>query len=372
MLISNMSYNLNQSLNRMEKLQFQSTGKKFRVPSDDPIGSSKALRLRTDLAKIGQYTRNVDDARSWMKETELAMEEINEILHRANELTNQAATETYSEDDLIKMKQEFTEMKDAVIQIANTSYGGRSIFTGYKTEEKLLDDDGNYLINLFPDRFDYLDESNPSNIEEKSGKIIYENGAYKVMGESGLEIGTYENGEISLASDYKLKKVYDGRVEYRTGQEETVSVNTLGYNIFGTVKKTGDGETGLEKHREPDYKTPAVQGEKAYVIKLFDELEEALSNRDTKRLEDGLKDIQDTRANILSEVSKVGAKVNRVNITSEKLEDQNLNMRDLLSQVEDVSIPETYMKLMLEKNVYNASLSIGAQIIQPSLADFIR
>ncbi len=68
MLVNNMVYNLNQNLKVLEKLQYQkATGKKFRVPSDDPIGVSKSLKFNTDLSKLEQYNRNVEDALSCPK-----------------------------------------------------------------------------------------------------------------------------------------------------------------------------------------------------------------------------------------------------------------------------------------------------------------
>ena len=373
MLIGNMSYNLNQTLNRMEKLQYQSTGKKFRVPSDDPIGSSKALRIRTNLSKLSQYKRNVEDARSWMNETEGALNEINEILHRANELTNQAATETYSEDDLEKMKQEMAELRKSLIKVANTTYSDRSIFTGYKTESKLLDDDGNYIVGLEAEYKIDIKDINGESLGTKDiefsqfGDAYYleEGQAVPILKDDGSVLTKEDLEDPKNLKDLNIKE-YTGVVQYKTGQEETVDVNSLGHKIFGRVDKTEN------KTSSPDYLTPTKAGEKAYLIQMFDEIETALEDRDTLRLQEGLEDIKNARGNILSEIAKVGTKVSRLNITEEKLEDQTVNSTELLSQVEDSNIPEVYMQLMLEKNVYNASLSIGAQIIQPSLADFIR
>lgn len=148
MLVSNMTYNLNGTMKRLERLQYEnSVGKKFRVPSDDPIGASKSLKFNTDISKVQQYSRNVKDAESWMKETEGALKEINEILHRANELTVQAANDTNGAD-LDKIAQEIKELKGHLIQVGNSNYAGRSLFTGFKTNENLLDDEGKYVVDL--------------------------------------------------------------------------------------------------------------------------------------------------------------------------------------------------------------------------------
>lgn len=307
MLISNMTYNLNNSMRRQELLQYQtSTGKKFRIPSDDPIGASKSLKFNTDLSKLEQYKRNAEDAQSWMKETEMALTEINNILHRANHLTVQASTQTNSPDDLKKIKAEISELKGHLIQIGNTTYAGRSIFTGYKTDKNLLNEDGTYNVSL--------------------PEIV----------------GGAAQGE---------------RVTYNVGVAEVTEVNTLGNAVFGS----GDG----------DYKS-AVAGGKSYLVKLFDDLENALENPTAEELDEYITHIQKARDNILSVTAEVGAKSNRLKLTSEKLKDQALNMEDLLSKNEDVGLPEAYMKLTMEENVYNASLAVSGRIIQPSLIDFLR
>ncbi|HOK44107.1 MAG TPA: flagellar hook-associated protein FlgL, partial [Thermoclostridium caenicola] len=67
MLINNIMTHLSSNLNRTMKYQNQlATGKKISMPSDDPIVASRALKLRTDVAEIQQYSRNMDDALSWM------------------------------------------------------------------------------------------------------------------------------------------------------------------------------------------------------------------------------------------------------------------------------------------------------------------
>lgn len=149
MLISNTLFNLNENLGRMEKLNQQmDTQKKFSVPSDDPIGASKSLKFYTDLSKIEQYKRNVKDATSWMTETESALIEIGEVLDRADKLAVQMANGTYSEDDLKKTKEEVAQLKEHLVQISNTTYAGRYIFSGYKTDKELLKEDGKYQIDL--------------------------------------------------------------------------------------------------------------------------------------------------------------------------------------------------------------------------------
>lgn len=296
-----MTYNLNGTLQRLERLQYEaSEGKKFRVPSDNPIGASKSLKFNTDISKVEQYVRNTKDASAWMKETESALKEITAVLHRAYELTNQAANGTNSSDELLKINDEIKELKGHIIQVGNATYAGRSLFTGFKTDKTLLDDDGNYNVDI-------------------------------------------KNDEVFV---------------YNVGVAETVSVNTLGNKVFGSGDK--------------DYTGEIDKGDTPYLVAVFSQLEKALETSDQDGLQKALGNIKSSMGQVLSVTSEIGAKSNRLDLTKNKIEDQLINLTELLSFNEDVSLPEAVMKLNIEENAYRASLAVGARIIQPSLMDFLR
>ncbi len=298
-----MTYNLNQTLQRLEKLQYESSvGKKFRVPSDDPIGASKSLKFNTDISKVEQYLRNAKDAKAWLLETESVLNEINTVLHRANVLTVQAANGP-NEEDLPKIRDEIVELREHLIQLANSTYAGRTLFTGFKTDEKLLNDDGTYNVDI-------------------------------------------KNAEVFV---------------YNVGVAEKVPVNTLGNKVFGSGAGNYTDEVG--------------EGDKAYLIQVFDDLALALdpNNPDSHNvIQESLTKIKDSMNQILSVTSELGARTNRLELTESKLEDQLLTLQELLSFNEDVSLPDALMRLAIEENVYRASLGVGARIIQPSLMDFLR
>lgn len=156
MLVGNMVYNLNQNLKTLEKLQNQkATGKKFRVPSDNPIGTSKSLKFNTDISKLKQYQRNATDAMAWMKDTDSALDGIGEVLKRAYELTVDAANDTKGGDDLKNIEEEISQLREHLIQFGNTTHAERHIFSGYKTDQVLIDDDGKYAIELDDEIFEY-------------------------------------------------------------------------------------------------------------------------------------------------------------------------------------------------------------------------
>ena len=152
MLISGMLYNVNNNLQRMSEYQDElATGKKIQTPSDDPVGISKVLKYKTDLSELGQYETNTRDALSWINTTEIALKDIQNAIHRVRELTVQASNGTNSPEELGKIKDEIEQLKDHVISASNTSFAGRYIFSSYQTDEKLMNEDGTFNINITDD-----------------------------------------------------------------------------------------------------------------------------------------------------------------------------------------------------------------------------
>jgi len=70
--------------------------------------------------------------------------------------------------------------------------------------------------------------------------------------------------------------------------------------------------------------------------------------------------------------TEVGARMNRVELTTSRLEDTKLNLIELRSQTEDIEMDEAAVELMAQQNVYQAALAAGARVIQPSLLDHLR
>ena len=324
MLVTNMLFNLNQNMGRLNKLNEQMhTQRKFSVPSDDPIGVSKSLKYHTDLSKIEQYTRNAEDANSWMKETESALNEIGEVLHRANKLAVQMANGTYSDDDLLKVKEEISQLKEHLIQISNSTYAGRHLFSGYKTDQKLLDKDGNYNVSLIMKD----DENDPD----------------------------------------KTKEI----VEYNIGVSETIKVNTLGGKVFGVL---GEKEDVKDVDAKVAFGADTVdENSRSYLISVFEKFESALAGDvDKGEIDASISRIQNCMDQVLSVRSEIGAKMKRLELTMKKLSSQDLSTQELITKNEGINVPEVITKLKTEENIYRASLSIGARIIQPSLVDFLR
>ncbi len=102
-------------------------------------------------------------------------------------------------------------------------------------------------------------------------------------------------------------------------------------------------------------------------------MENALLSNDQFALGDAvLNDLQNNLDRLLKCRSEVGARMERLLVTEDKIESEQIYLRELRSQVEDIDMAEAITEFMMQENAYQAALSTGARIIYPSLIDFLR
>lgn len=68
----------------------------------------------------------------------------------------------------------------------------------------------------------------------------------------------------------------------------------------------------------------------------------------------------------------VGARSNRLDTADARLKELEETQTSLLSETEDADMGKTYMDFSVQSSVYQAALKAGAQVVQPSLIDFLR
>lgn len=149
MMTNNMMSNINKNKFNMNSLEEQySSGKKIQKPSDDPIITVRALKLRTSLAELKQYfDKNIPDAKNWMDVTESALTTVNNILSQVNTYCVQGSTDTLTASDRSYIAENLSQLRQQIYQEGNSNYAGRYVFTGYKTDSSLLFDSANSTIS---------------------------------------------------------------------------------------------------------------------------------------------------------------------------------------------------------------------------------
>lgn len=136
MLVNDLRRNLNSNLRHMDTYQRQlSTGRKINLPSDNPAGLVKSLRLRTNLVEGEQYLANIGEAINFMETTDGALNNINAVMQRIRELAVKASTGTNDTSARQAIADEIKELNDQLKMVANTTYSSKHVFAGSNVTE---------------------------------------------------------------------------------------------------------------------------------------------------------------------------------------------------------------------------------------------
>lgn len=136
-----------------------STGQRIQKPSDDPVGIGYQMRYDTELNRSEEFLENARTGLGWLRTMDSLMQQATDVLKRARVLTQQASTGTVPEDARKQIAAEIRQLKEQMIAIGNSDYGGRYLFNGQKTDQMPYSltnaandptDKGVYFLNVSP------------------------------------------------------------------------------------------------------------------------------------------------------------------------------------------------------------------------------
>lgn len=305
MISSTFMSDLNNNLGKLSRLQEQSSTNRSMIRiSDDPVALISALQVRERLGEIDQYSENIVRAEGWLTQTESSLMEIDNVIDSAYELCVQASSDTVTDSDRIMIATELKQLRDQLINTANSKMNSQYLFGGYNTTVEPFEVDA-------------------------SGNIIY-NGVDMVSG-SAAQLATLK----TEALEYEL-----GSGGLKMG------VAFSGVEVFGT------GDQNL--------------------YKIFDDLyDDLMSGKTGAEIDNYVTKLEGKRDDNLGLISVVGARSSRVALLKERYAEDTLNYETMKSSIEDVDQAEIILKYSAAQSVYETTLGMGAQIIQPTLLDYL-
>lgn len=148
MLARTLIDSVNASKQRLAKLQTElATGKRISKPSDDPLGISQALGLRTRLNKINQYFKNIHSVNSWVDLTSQTLANVAGMLNNVKVIAVRESTATAGEESHKASAEEIRSIKGQILNLINSQQAGRYLFAGSKTLTKPFSEEGIYQGN---------------------------------------------------------------------------------------------------------------------------------------------------------------------------------------------------------------------------------
>jgi flagellar hook-associated protein 3 FlgL len=304
--------NLQRSYSRMATTQEQiSTGRRVNRPSDDPTAAG-AERLRTgELEGIKRSQDSVSAATGWLTASESAVASVGDVVSRARDLALQGANAGTDQNGRNLIAGEIDQLIKAAKDAVNVKYGDAYIFSGTRSD---------------------VPPYAPATADAYQG----DTGA--VIREAGPGASLQVNAPF----------VPVGASPAGTTQPLT------GLSLLGAGSAAGDGRVldALEQ-----LATHLRGGTTADL--------QAIQTTDLQALDANQRAVSDARG-------AIGATMNRAAAAMSRLESlQDLTTKGI-DDLTGVDLAKALIDFTAQQSAYQAALKVGAQIIQPSLVDFLR
>jgi len=120
-----------------------------------------------------------------------------------------------------------------------------------------------------------------------------------------------------------------------------------------------------------------IRPQEAFPVDLFSGIESIknmLTNPSTTGtdINKSLQSIDEMLNNMVSTRSELGARTNRAELVQSRLMEQEVIAKETVSENEDIDLEKVYIDLTIAQSLHQASLAVGAKLIQPTLMDYLR
>jgi len=334
MLSNSFLNDMRTNLANMRTLQQQMTsGKEIRKPSDDPFKAARAMQLHSDINTNKQYNENIKDTLNWLDTTDTALGQATDTMQRVRELLVSAGNASYGSNERKAIKDEINQKVGELSQILNTNFDGKYLFGGSRGTSKPV--------------------TTEIDAATKNTKLVY---SAKDGGK--LQVS---NPPVPTDAGYNEYNMIGAKLSVEISQGVTMEYNVsandvLQFNENGTDYNLSEMLAKITNH---------LDGKNDDGTAVDASATSKLTNED-------LKGVTDAINNLLRVRSEVGSKQNRMESAKEKNEEENFNLTEILSKIEDIDITEKTMEYSTMQTVYMASLQTSAKVLQPSLIDYLR
>ena len=316
-----------------------------------------------------------------------------------NDAYNYASSPSYVGSDItnetyhiLKLGYDNVDKVDLDIQVNGQTLTGVTIKTVSKEEaetngKSAYSDIGDDEIRLIPE----------------TGEVIFGENVYKTLNDKDFTVTYTKTGfeENELQPEHYFdcvkRETTAGKVTTTTYTEKDQTINyVVSFNQSLTVNVQGKDILKHQIGRDIDemiYRVEDVTSALDKINKLSSELEKATSDADKAKITDmkeaaelelsyaqenlknsfadGIALFKTHQQTVSVELSDLGARMSRLSMIKDRLEQQSLTVEELKSKNEDTDLAEAAVEYNAMEDVYDASLSTTAKIVQKSLLDFL-
>ena len=311
-------YDTQKNLTSMSKINQQiSTGKVINTVSDDPHKAIKIMNMNSEIKYNEKYNYNIDETVGWMNNTDSSLEAVGNLLGEIKETILKVGNGTYSQNEMKSLNADMNEKIKQLADTLNSTHGGKYLFGGSSV------DDAPITVIENPDGSVKLEFS-----KDKNGQIIPNTNDLKADISSGVNI----DYNVSVGEIFNITDANGNKVNLL---DEINNLSTLMNDIAN-----GDEQTAQTA------KETLMNDTKGKIDTLFD--------------------------NVVNQRTTLGVRVNTAEKIKEFNEENIVNLKAILSQDQDTDVVEKFIELKSAEMIYQASMQVGAKLIQPTILDYMR
>jgi len=380
------------------------TGKKIFKPSEDPVAASRVVNLNDTLSTITQHQSNVDAARARITLSEGVLENVVESIHRVRELTIQANNDSQNESTRSFIAAEVIQIQDALLNLANTTDSNNEyLYSGALSRFKPFsrNEAGGFEYNGDESHREIqISQSRRIAVDDPGSKVFLEikngNGIFSTLDHvDNTGTGVIDPGRASgnyIDETYAI--IFDKSfLEYADAQN--ANKIPLTYSIVDSKGMTLSAGIPFESGKEIAFKGAhtSIKGSPddgdIFIVRpsqnqdIFTTLQNLVRGLQSKTPEANdkigfhntmnrsLSDLNQSLDNILEVRGNIGARLNALDAQETINDAYRIQIREILSNVEDLDFAEAVSRLNLELTGLEASQKAFTRVQDISLFNFL-
>jgi len=380
------------------------SGKKIFKPSDDPVAASRVVNLKDTLSAINQHQSNVDAARARITLSEGVLSNVVDLIHRASELSIQANNDSQNDETRSYIAAEISQIQEAILNLANTTdsnneylyAGSLSRFKPFSRTEsggfEYNGDESHREIQVSRSRSVVVDDPGSEIfLEIKNG-----NGTFNAL--EGLEntgTGIIDPGQASAGYVADTYAIVFNQSSENISDSEIAKGIPLTYKIVDSNGKVVAEEVPFQSGKAIVFNGvhTSIKGkpedgdhfiirpsQNQNIFTTFENLIRALKSKTPEAndvigfhnsMNRAITDLSQTLDNMLVVRGKIGARLNTLDSQEVINDTYRLQIREILSDVEDLDFAEAVSRLNLELTGLEASQKAFTRVQDLSLFNYL-
>ncbi|MCF8009849.1 MAG: flagellar hook-associated protein FlgL [Clostridiales bacterium] len=326
MMSNNVKNYIQENLSRLSRTQQQlSTGSTILKPSDSPTDISKLLSVKQQKEINNQYKQNINDGLSYLNTADAALGTAGDIMAQCNELAVQGANGTMTQEDMQALGDQVDKLIDEVIDVANSTAGGKYIFAGRDNDSPPFRRPSSDVIEFHGDM-------------QRIKREIASMSEHMVDAPSVLDDSSAQPGVFGKVDQAVLMNSGSAEVGNASSLPEAGSFDADEKGLFNTMFK----------------------------------LRDLLNQGESGKLSDFIDKIQAQRDNVLEYRTKIGARTRHFESVKEQMTGKEIRLTQVMENIESADISKLSIELSEQQMTYQASMAAGSRMLQTSLLNFLK